>query len=169
MAAGYQLLSVANKRAVWRRFMQDARRKNAVPLDPQGFYAFNTGAQTVEATNVETAADALFVFQFPNDCYLYDLQVTITDIDTDGSPAAVFDVLTSTTGASGGTEVVLINDSTIGQAGGSDELDRNSGHMFRDVSGLYLGIKMATGAATAAAGTITFKGIVHIGAPITGF
>jgi hypothetical protein len=167
MAAGYQIATTANKRTTWRQIMKDTRYSANVPLDPVGLYAFNTGAQTVAITNTETIADALFTFQFPNNCYLYDLQVTFSALDA-GSTLVV-DVITSTTGASGGTEVVLINDSTAGQAGGSDELDRNTGHMLRDVSGLYLGFKVGAAATTVAAGTVTFKGIIHIGSPVTGF
>lgn len=169
MAAAYSIGSTANKKSSFRRLKKENTYRKNIPLLPQGFFAFDTGAQTVATTNVDDAGDALFTFQFPADCYLYDLQVTVTDLDSDGSAALVFDVITSTTGASGGTEVVLINDTTIGQAGGSDELDRNGGLMLSDVSEKYLGIKVATASATAAAGTIRFKGIIHIGSPITGF
>ena len=166
MAAAYSIGSTANKGATWRRLMQETRYANNVPLDPKGLFAFDTGAQTVAATNTDDVGDALFTFQFPNDCYLYDLQVTVTDMDA--GTDLVLDVITSDTGASGGTEVVLINDTTIGQAGGSDELDRNLGYMLKDVSGLYLGIKTGV-AGSGVAGTVRFKGIVHIGSPVTGF
>lgn len=168
MAAAYSIGSTANKRSTWRLIKHATNYTNNVPFDPQGFFAFDTGAQALAATNVDDADDAKFTFQFPDNCYIYDLQATVTDLDGDAAPALVFDVITSTTGASGGTEVVLINDSDAGQAGGSDELDRNSGHMFRDVSGLYLGIRVVTPAATPAAGTIRFKGIIHVGSLITG-
>lgn len=168
MAAGAQILTSANKRSTFRRLKQATNYRNNISFDPVGLYAFDTGAQTVAATNTETANDLLFTFQFPNDCYLYDLQVTVTDLDSGAN--LVFDVITSDTGASGGTEVVLINDTSIGQTGGSDELDRNNGLMLSDVSGLYLGIKVGTGAAAGAqAGTIRFKGLLHMGAPLTGF
>ena len=165
MAADTQILSSANKKSFWRKIMQQTRYGYSVPLDPGGLYAFDTGAATVAATNTETADDELFVLQFPDGAYLVNLQVTLTDLDSHGTPTLVLDHIVEN---AAGTEVVLISGSTVGQAAGSDELDANGGHLLRDVGGMYLGFKVSTGAATAAAGTVRYKGLIWIGSPITG-
>jgi len=158
MAAGTQNLSSVNAytfASIAKRQMRDER----LPDDHlRGSFSFTTGARTVAATNTETEADELFVLTFPEKCYLEHLLVTITDVDTNATPTLVFDVIVEN---SAGTEVVLINDATIGQAGGTDELDANL--FLTDVSEKKLGIKVVTGSATAAAGTITFKGRVWLG------
>jgi len=137
-----------------------------VKYDPTGVFAFNTGAKAVATTNIDDIGDAMFFVQFPANTYLLDLQYTWSDVDS----ASLFqwDGVTSTTGASGGTEVTLISNSTVGRTAGSDELDADQGHFMRDVSNLYLGFKVDA-AATAVAGTLTIKGLVYIGDVVTGF
>jgi len=160
MPAGTAYSSIANSDSFFRK----AKRITAVHknpnLRPVGLFAFDSGADTVAATNTETAGDELFTIKFPDETYLLSLQVTASVLDSNGIPALVFDTIVED---SAGSETVLINDSTIGQAGGSDELDANAGHILRDVSNQYLGFKVATGAATAAAGTIRYKGLVWMG------
>ena len=134
-------------------------RKNP-NLMPAGVYMFDSGSQTVAATNTETAADELFSLVFPGDCFLIGLQVQVSDLDSNGAPAIVFDVNAQT---SAGVNTTLINDTTIGQAGGYDELDANVGAYLLDVSNQKLGFKIVTGAATAVAGTVRYKGLVYIG------
>lgn len=166
MAAAYDA-TAANKKAFFRNLKRVNAYDKNVKYDPTGVFAFNTGAKTVATTNIDDAGDAVFFVQFPSNTYLIDLQYTFTDVDD--ATAFVWDAVTSTTGASGGTEVVLINNSTAGQAAGSDELDRNAGHFLRDVSNLYLGFKVDTASGTPAAGTLTIKGLVYIGDIVTGF
>lgn len=166
MAAAY-VSTAANKRAFFRQLKRVNNYRQNVKNDPGGIFGFSTGAQTVATTNIDDADDAMFFIQFPNNTYLLNLQYTWTDVDS--ATAFVWDAVTSTTGASGGTEVVLINDSTTGQAAGSDELDANAGHVLRDVSNLYLGFRVVTAAGTPVAGTVTIKGTVLIGDLVTGF
>ena len=80
-----------------------------------------------------------------------------TDMDTNGAPALVISLQTS-------TPTVLIGGSTIGQGAGNDALD--AGVYGIDVSSLYLDAKFTTAAATAAAGTIQIKAHVLVGAKI---
>lgn len=160
MAAGTAYSSIANAESFYRKAKRITAVQKNPNLRPVGVYAFDSGADTVATTNTETADDELFTLKFPDETYLISLQATATDLDSNVAPALVFDVIVED---SAGTEVVLINDTTIGQAGGSDELDANSGHILRDVSNHYLGFKVGTGAATAAAGTIRYKGLVWIG------
>lgn len=131
---------------------------------PHGVYAFTFEAE-VPTTSTDEADDEYRLGYFPNNynIYLVDLQVTTDDLDTNATPTAVFDVITD----DGSSEVVLINDSTVMQGGGSDRLDADGGHLLRQVDGKWIGIKMATEAATPAAGTVTLKGLVYVGTPIT--
>lgn len=60
---------------------------------------------------------------------------------------------------------MLINDTTVAQGGTSDELDLGLNLFGVDVSMMKLGLRVVTGAATAAAGTVRFKGLILIGLP----
>lgn len=164
MAAGTQTLTTANKKAFWRKIKQATNYSYNVPLDPGGLFAFDSGSQTVAATNTETQDDELFVLQFPDGAYLVDLQVEFSDLDTGAN--LIVDTIVET---SGGTETVLIT-GTNPQSAVKDELDANAGHLLRDVGGQYLGFKVTTGAAGGAqAGTVRYKGLIWIGTPLTGF
>lgn len=168
MAAGTQYLDSANSKSFMRLLKKENNYRQNIRFDPAGFFAFDSGAQTVATTNTETIADELFVLKFPDNTYIYDLQVTVTDLDSDGTPTLELDHIVEN---SAGTETILINGSgsTIAEAGGSDDMDRGAGNMFKDVSNQYLGFKVRTAAATPAAGTVRYKGIIYIGAPLTGF
>lgn len=133
--------------------------KTNAPYRPNGFYAFDTGtAISVPTTSSDGAADEYFVITFPANCRLIELLYTSAVRDTGATPALVEDVIVEN---SAGTEVVLINDTTVGQAGGSDDLDANLRYL--DVSGMKLGVKVVTGGATPAAGNIRFRGTVLLG------
>jgi hypothetical protein len=112
------------------------------------------------------ASDETPVFAFPDNTYLLRLDVKSTDLDTDGTPAVLLDFITED---SAGTEVVLINDSTIGQAGGNDELDTNLDPSARDVSNKSIKLKVATAPDAAQAGTLTAYATVVFGGVITSF
>lgn len=149
----------------FREYLLRNTRDRKRPGDlPRGVYAFVFEAE-VPTTSLDDANDEYRLGYFPENynIYLMDLQVTTDDLDTGATPAAVFDVILD----DGSSEVVLINDSTVMQGGGSDRLDADGGHLLRLVSGSWIGTKMATGAATASAGTVTLKGLVYVGTPIT--
>lgn len=135
--------------------------KTNAPYRPNGIYAFDTGSTlSVPATSSDDTGDEYFVITFPANCLLLGLRYTSADRDTNATPALVEDVIVEN---SAGTEVVLINDTTVGQAGGDDLIDTGTDLYMMDVSGQKLGIKNVTGAATAAAGNIRFRGLVYIG------
>jgi hypothetical protein len=153
----------ANKAALSRALRKNQIARGQKPTKPSGLFVIER-AIPVAATNVETANDELYLLQFPDgNVRLLNLRITATDLDTDGSPALVFSIKTETTG---GTEVTLISGSTIGQAGGSDDLDANTPLASLDVGGEYLIMDVSTGAATAAAGTLTVQATVFID-PVT--
>ena len=157
MAAGTTNKAPVNAYTFYSIASRQARLERLPDETPRGVFAFSTGAVDIATTNVDDAADQVFFLTFPGKAYLMDLQVTAEDLD-DGTDL-VFDVIVEN---SAGTEVVLINDTTIGQAGGSDRLDAD-GHLLRDVSNQMLGIKIVTAAGTPAAGAITLKGVVWLG------
>lgn len=140
-------------------FAKKQMRKQKYADEVLGLVPFS---QTIEipTTSSDEADDEYFFFTFPKKAYLVDLQVTAEALDGHATPTVVFDVISET---SGGTETVLINDTTVGQAGGSDRLDADGGHLLRDVSLQKLGIKIETGAATAQAGDVTLKGFFWAG------
>lgn len=144
--------------------MRNTRTRKRTNDMPHGIYAFTFEAE-VPTASLDEAGDEYRLGYFPSNynIYLVDLQVTTDDLDAHATPTAVFDVILD----DGSNEVVLINDSTVMQGGGSDRLDADGGHLLRLVSGSWIGTKMATGAATAAAGTVTLKGLVYVGTPIT--
>lgn len=111
---------------------------------------------SVKTTNIDDAADEVLIAYFPGETYLLALAITATDMDTDATPALVFDInrddLT--------TETTLINNTTIGQGGGSDDLDADGGHMGRWLTDSYLSMKTVTAADTPAAGTLTVNVLV---------
>lgn len=146
---GKSFQSKANK-------VQNARSSS--PNRTINVYPFDTGNISVPSTSSNDATDEFFAITFPGNCRLLMLRYTSADRDTNATPTLVEDVIVEN---SAGTEVVLINDTTVGQGGGEDELDANLS--FLDVSSMKLGIKIDTGAATAATANIRFRGLVILG------
>jgi len=144
---------------------KEVRKQKLLDDKARGLFAFTTTAE-VPTTSLDTQNDEYFFFTFPaqTNCYLVALEVTTDDLDAHATPALVFDVNIEN---AAGTEVTLINNTTIGQGGGSDLLDADGGHILRDVTGQKLGIKIVTIAATAAEGTVTLKGLFWAGDPIS--
>lgn len=134
------------------------RFRKAPNETPDGVYAFDTGAVTVATTEIDDVDDEVFYLTFPGKCYLLDLWVDWSDVDTHATPTLEVDHIVET---SGGTETILIATSTAPQSGAVDELD--AGLRFTDVSNRKLGHRVVTSAATAAAGTVRYKGLVYIG------
>jgi len=131
------------------------------PHRPNGLFFFDTGAITIATTQMDDAGDQVFALTFPGQCRLIALQVKSSDRDTHATPTLVEDIIAEN---AAGTEIVLINDTTIGQGGLSDELDLGLNLFGVDVSAMKLGSRVVTAAATVAAGTLTYKGLVLIGA-----
>lgn len=141
---------------------QVQRAKTDNPVKPLGVVDFDSGVVTVPSTAAQQD-DVVFVYTFPDNCRLLDLVYISSDRDT-GSVAIVEDVIART---SGGVDTVLINDSISAQAGVASRLD--TAKIGVDVSGMKLGVLVITSAATAAAGTIQFKGLISVGKSGYGF
>lgn len=114
--------------------------------------AFNVIAQkfTILASDLD-AGDIVRLWKFPAGAFILDWRSTPSDMDTGGSPALTYSVLT--TDDSDTTKVTIVSLSTNGQAAaGSDSI-------IAAVKGRYVGNqwlcwKTGTAAATAAAGTL---------------
>lgn len=158
MAAATRTASTANAQSLVAQLQREKREDTGFQWLPEGFYVFERVVSLL-TTNLDDANDEVYLALMPLNTYLVHLQVTMTDVDTHATPTLVFDINTD----DGSTEVTLIDGSTIGQGGGSDELDANGGHYLRDISGKYIALKVATGTATGAAGTITLKMMVWRG------
>lgn len=138
------------------KLKQVQRGKMDNPSTALGIFDFDSGLVTVPSTAAQQD-DQVFVLTFPANCRLLELQYVSSDRDT-GSVAIVEDIIAEN---SAGTEIVLINDSIAAQAGTADILDE--GMKFVDVSNMLLGLRVVTSAATAAAGTVRFKGVISVG------
>lgn len=160
MPASTVIAATANDQTFYRGAKVINNGMFAAPLRPLGIYPFDTGAVTVATTSLDDIGDEVFVVKFPDNCYLGDFQITVTDMDSNATPTLVFSVITEN---SAGTEVVYTATTTIGQGGGTDEPDLGVQVLGKEVSNLYLGIKVTTAAATAAQGTVRIKGLVWLG------
>jgi hypothetical protein len=119
------------------------------------------------ATQVDFAADATNLFLFPDKAYLWSpIYVDVDDLDT--GAGLVWDLVVEDT--DGSNAVVLIDDSTVGQAAGTDVSDDEQADLLRDVSGKYLRLEIATAAATPVAGTfrVRFAYFAGFGGQLTG-
>lgn len=114
--------------------------------------AFNIIAQkfTIPAANL-VANYITRLWLFPAGSYILDWRSTPSDLDTDGTPAITYSILTTDNADT--TKVTLVSGSTNGQAAaGSDSL-------IAAVKGRYVGnqwcvFKVGTAADVAAAGTL---------------
>lgn len=117
---------------------------------------------TVATTQINEIGDDVLLFgPFPSGSYFITdtLIVTASDIDSGGTPAVVLDFGVSD--SDGVIDTVLIDDTSIGQTGGSDATDEAVKHVagLLDVGGKYITCTVVTAPATAAAGTIRAKGL----------
>lgn len=162
MAVETATLASANKKSLYRAIQRESTRRHNSPLRPRGTFTFERDF-TIATTYIDDAGDEARLIEFPDGVvYLDELKIEATDMDANGAPALVFDIITD----DGTTELVLINDSTIGQAGGTDELDANVDPDSLSVGGKYLSLKTGVAAATPAAGTLTVRFKITID-PIT--
>lgn len=105
---------------------------------------------TIPTTSIDDANDIYRLYKFPGGAYLTDLRVTASDADTHATPTLVFDVVV--TDSADVVKDTLINDTTIGQAGGTARMaDTGLGQFVGD---RFLAVKIATGSATGAAMTL---------------
>lgn len=160
MAAASTIKSTVNSRLFAKHAEKTQRGKNATPNRPIGWGYFDTGNVSVATTNADDVGDEVFVLYFPANTVLLNLFYTTTDRDS--ATALVEDVIVETGLTAGGTETVLINDTTIGQTGSSVGLDALL--KYTDVSNKKLGIRVVTAAGTPVAGTIRFRGEILQGA-----
>lgn len=105
---------------------------------------------TIPAANL-VANDIIRFFKFPAGAFLLDWRSTPSDMDTDGTPALTYSILT--TNDADATQLTIVSGSTNAQAAaGSDR-------MISAVAGRYVGNqwcvwKTGTAADVAAAGTL---------------
>lgn len=144
------------------KLSQVQRAKTDNPTKVLGVVDFDSGVVTVPSTAAQ-AADVVFVGTFPDNCRLLDLVYISSDRDT-GSVAIVEDVVARN---SADVDTILINDTVAAQAGTAARLD--TAMIGVDVSNMRLGLVVGVSAATPAAGTIRFKGLVSVGKSGYGF
>lgn len=150
--------STYNATALWNALKRLAfQRSESRALTPMGPF-FLDYQVSIDAADLDTN-DEVLVAQMPSvqvktelGIYLMGLWVNLTDVDTHATPTHAADFMAGST--------VLISGSTIGQAGGSDDLDANLFLPGTDIQGLDIKMKSTTGAATAAAGTLKVRLLV---------
>lgn len=156
MAAGSTIKATCISKLFLKHAEKVQRARQTAPMRANGHFYFDTGNVSVATTNADDVGDEVFVLRFPPNCILLDLRYSTSDRDS--ATALVEDVIAETGAAAGGTETVLINDTTAGQTGVGANLD--AALKYTDVSEMKLGIRVATAAGTPVAGTIRFRGEV---------
>ncbi len=101
------------------------------------------------ATTELDAADVIQMVKVPKGAVVVDVLLVSTDVDTDASPAVVFDV------GDGGDADYFIDGSTIGQAGGAVRSNISTAKPRTYTVDDTIDVTVATAAATAAAGTLS--------------
>lgn len=145
--------ATANKKATYRALQKRKTKDHNERLAPNGLFYIEKDCPVL-AADLDLQDDETYLIQFPDVCYLMAGSVTVTDMDS-GVAALVFDINVD----DGSTEQTVINDSTIGQGGGSAAFS-NTKVPGMDVGGQYLALKVVTAAGTAAAGTVTVRVLV---------
>lgn len=114
---------------------------------------------TIPAANL-VANDIVRLFKFPAGAYIWQWRSTPTDMDTDGTPALTYSILT--TDDADVTQLTLVSGSTNAQAAaGSDSLI--AGIVGRYVGNQWCVWKTGTAADVAAAGTLKCAWTMSIG------
>lgn len=111
-------------------------------------YLFDPGAEAVTATFADGTDKVVIFTGFPG-CVVTDVKIHITDLDTGGTPAHVFKIVTRT---AAGTESDLETGFTTAQAGGTAVLAATKTPLFLNAGSLVL--VTTTAADTEAAGTV---------------
>lgn len=114
---------------------------------------------TIPAANL-VANDIVRLLKFPAGAYIWDLRATPSDMDTDGTPALTYSLLT--TDDDDATVLTLVSGSTNAQAAaGSDRI--LTAMVGRYVGNSWLVWKTGTAADVAAAGTLKVALLLSIG------
>lgn len=114
---------------------------------------------TIPTTSADDANDIYRLWKLPAGAYVIDGRITATDGDTNATPTMVFDLVT--TDSADVVKDTLINDTTIGQGGGTARFaDTAFGQFAGD---RYLAIKVGAGAATGAEMTLSVAMVYAIG------
>ncbi len=107
-------------------------------------------------TTAIDGTDSILLYKFPDDHDVYllrdatnDLRVKVDGLDSGAGLKWDFGIATSSDGV---IDTVLINDSTVGQAAGTDLLDATG--LPLKVDGNYFVMTLVTAAATAVEGTV---------------
>lgn len=146
-----------------RKLFQAGLFRSQEDKAPEGaIVPFATAPLTVPTTALDDVGDILRISPLlAAGTVVWGFRGTISDVDTNGSPALVYDVVVIN--EAGTTLFTLVSSSTKGRTGGTDVMDgallgRNIG-----TSGGYIALKVTTAAATAAAGTYKWAGLFSIG------
>lgn len=135
-----------------RLFARAANRRSAAPQVPDFLSVCFKHKYTLETGATDDAGDRRRLVLCPAGTFLKDFAITVPDLDTNVSPALVFDILLlDSANNEGATKIVSA--STIGQAGGSAILAPAAKGLY--VGGSFITWKTTTAAGTAAAGDIT--------------
>ena len=99
---------------------------------------------------LDNANDEVELLLVPKGAVVHSVTLSASDMDTNGSPALVFDV------GDDADEDRLIAASTVGQAGTLTSVLAPTGHMYKYTTATKIKAYVKTAAATAAAGTLSF-------------
>lgn len=119
-----------------------------------GEHLIHVAAGTIPATSVNDANDIWVLLDLRDipEVYLTGRgQITLPELDT-GTNLLVWDLVVIN--ADDSVDKVLINDSTIGRAAGTDEFDVDAGLVGYNVGGKRIAMKTVTAANVAAAGAV---------------
>ena len=160
MTASTVASTIANAEIFKDQMQRRTASRKLAGRNPNGLYAFSYSVE-IPTTSIDEQDDEYRIVYFPAryNMYLVDMQATCDDLDSHATPTLVLDFDLD----DGTTETTLIDDSTIGQGGGSDRMDADGGHLLRACNGFYIGTKVVTAAATAVSATVTIKGLVYVG------
>lgn len=122
-----------------------------------GVFFFEDQSQAVATTSIDEAGDKLVLYSFPANCRLLALQVAVTDMDTDATPAIAYkltcggvDITGNLNNAQSASSATPFSGKSSGIGGGN-----YAATFAMDVSGNDLELEIVTPADTPAAGTIT--------------
>lgn len=151
---------VANGVSLKRAMDKGARVTNLKGYSASGVYVIEK-SYTVGTASVDEIGDEYHFFTFPLNCHLIDLRVKTADLDT-GTSVLRANIITD----DGSTETTLITGSaSFAAAAGSASLDAGADPTAFAVGGKDLAMKVTTAANVAAAGAVTVRAVVLLGAP----
>lgn len=129
---------------------------------PRGVLIPINSKATVPTTAIDDVGDVLRISpRFPAWTRFQDFRGTPTDLDTNGSPALVYDVVV--VNEAGTVLGTLVSASTKAQAASGADRIRDLAVGFIANAACYIALKVTTAAATAAAGTYKWAALVSHG------